>query len=59
MFTLGRAVTLQAMFEFLIVENFMTRDDLEAALVYLQDGGREPSKDVMRVVGIVMEFKAG
>jgi hypothetical protein len=37
----------------------MTRDDLEAALVYLQDGGRKPrSKDVMRMVEIVEQFKA-
>jgi hypothetical protein len=58
-FKLGRAVTLHDCFEFLISEHFVTRDDLEAALVWLQDGGREPrSRGAMRVAEIVMSLRA-
>jgi hypothetical protein len=55
MFTTGKPVTLQAVFEFLIEHEFMTRTDLESALVYLQDGGREPRD--MRVTNIILNLK--
>jgi hypothetical protein len=42
----------------LIEHEFLTRDQLEAALVYLQDGGRKPRpKAVMQAVEIVGELK--
>jgi hypothetical protein len=55
-FTAGKLVTLQSCFDFLIEHEFFDRDQLEAAHVYLQDGGRRP-KD-MRVAEIVEQLKS-
>jgi hypothetical protein len=57
MFTLGRAVTLQDCFEFLIDLRVIDRPDLEAALMAMQDGTRVRSKRVRRVVEVVERFK--
>ena len=58
-FTLGRSVTLQDCFEWLIAEGVTDRPDLEAALMAMQDGTRVRSKKVRRVVEIVEAFKQG
>ena len=42
--------------DFLVSEGFFTGDQLEDALVFLQDG--EPEPDDMRVVDVVSEFKS-
>jgi hypothetical protein len=57
-FTLGRAVTLDDCFTFLIEHGFFTLADLEAALVAMQDGTRVRSRKVRRVVKLVERFKA-
>jgi hypothetical protein len=57
MFALGRPVTLQDCFEFLIAEGLVERSDLEAALTAMQDGKRVRAKRVRRVVEIVEAFK--
>lgn len=44
-----------AVLDFLIEHEFMNRDQLEAALIYLQDASPEPAD--MGVVNIVMAFK--
>jgi hypothetical protein len=54
-FTLGRSVTLNDCFEFSIENEFFTREQLEAALVWLQDGSPTPRD--MRVLGIITEMK--
>jgi hypothetical protein len=41
----------------LIEHGFATRDDLEAALVYLHDGSPKPSRDAVRVVGDYRELE--
>jgi hypothetical protein len=41
--------------DFLVSEGFLTGDELEEALVFLQDG--EPTPSDMRVAEIVMELK--
>jgi hypothetical protein len=43
--------------DFLVSEAFFTGDELEEALVYLQDGWPTPTGDVMRVVEVVAAFK--
>lgn len=54
----NRARPLLGCLDFLVSEGFMTGEQLEEALVYLQDGEPEPrSKSVMTLVGIVMEMK--
>lgn len=58
-FTRSKPVTLSDVFELLIQHEFFTREQLHDALVWLQDGGREPSSDVMRVVEIIERFKSG
>lgn len=58
MFTAGKPVTLNDIFDFMIHHDFFTVEQLQDALVYLQDGSPKPrSKGVMRVVGIVMGLK--
>jgi hypothetical protein len=57
MFTIGRSVTLQDAFDFLIAEGLIDRADLEAALISMKDGTRMRSKKVRRVVKIVEAFK--
>ncbi len=53
----NRARPLMGALDFMVAEGFFTADQLHAALVFLQDGGRRPPKGVARVVGIVMEMK--
>jgi len=57
-FTLRRPVTLQDCFEFLIEHGFFTREDLEAALIAMQDGTRVRSRTARRVVEVVEGFKS-
>jgi hypothetical protein len=57
-FTAGRPVTLQDCFDFLISEGFFRRDDLEAALVWMQDA-ESVRPSVMRVVEIIERLKSG
>ena len=57
-FELGRPATLDDIFELLMEFAFFSEEELREALVYLQDGGREPrSRGVMRVVGIVERLR--
>jgi hypothetical protein len=58
MFTLGRSVSLQDCFEWLIEHGVIDRLDLEAALIAMQEGTRARSKRVRRVVEIVETFKS-
>jgi hypothetical protein len=53
--TFNRERPLMACLDFLVSEGFFTADDLEDALVYLQDGSPKPRD--MRVVEIVMNMK--
>jgi hypothetical protein len=55
-FKMGKAITLQDCFDFLVTEGFFTRDDLEETLVCFQDGKRVP-KRLEKVVKIVQDFK--
>lgn len=57
-FTAGKPVTLQDCFEFMIANEFFTRDDLEQALVAIQDGTLVKSAKVLRVVEAVEGFTA-
>lgn len=58
-FTLGRAVTLQDCLEFMISVGVFTRDQLQAALNFIQDGHPEPlPQGVARTVEVVVGFKA-
>jgi hypothetical protein len=54
----NRARPLMGALDFLAAEGFFTTDQLHEALIYLQDGGRRPSKGVARVVEVVSMFKA-
>jgi hypothetical protein len=58
LFTLGRAVTLQDCFEFLIEHGFFTGEELHDALIAIQHGEEDVPSGVHRVMDIVMEFKA-
>jgi hypothetical protein len=51
----NRTRPLLGCLDFLVSEGFFTGDELEDALVCLQDGEPEPSD--MRVVDIVMDFR--
>jgi hypothetical protein len=51
----NRSRPLMGCLDFLVSEGFFTGDELEDALVYLQDSAPVPSD--MRIVEIVMEFK--
>jgi hypothetical protein len=42
--------------DFLVSQGFFTGEQLEDALVYVQDGWPEPTEGVMRVVEIVERF---
>lgn len=60
-FTLGRAVTLQDVLDFMVHHCFLTRDQLEEALAWIateEDESWRPGEDVMRVVGVVMGLRA-
>jgi len=57
-FKLGRTVTLQDCFEFLIAEGLIDRADLETALTAMQDSTRVRSRNVRRIVEIVGAFKS-
>ncbi len=56
-FTLGRPVTLQDCFDFLIAKGVIDRTDLEAALVALQDETPVSSRKVRRVVEVIEAFR--
>jgi hypothetical protein len=55
-FKMGRPVTLDDCFRFMIDHGFFTREQLHDALVYSHDGTPKPRN--MRVVNIVAEFKS-
>lgn len=56
-FTLGRPVSLQDCFEWLISEGMIERAALEAALIAMQDGTQVRSRKVRRAMEIVEAFK--
>jgi hypothetical protein len=51
-FKLGRAVALDDCFAFMIEHGLFTREELEAALMAIQDGTRVRSRKVQRVVEV-------
>lgn len=51
----NRQRPLMGCLDFLVAEGFFTGDELNDALIFLQDGSPEPEN--MRVANIVLEFK--
>lgn len=57
MFKLGRPVTLQDCFEFLIEHGFFSTVELNDALIAIQDDEEDVPLGVQRTIDVVMVFK--
>lgn len=53
----NRQRPLMGCLDFLVSEGFFTGEQLEDALVYLQDGWPEASAEVMCIVRVIIEMK--